>query len=48
MPLLRPRREGRCRTRYMMLFRVWFWLGWPAFFGVAAIFALMLWKPAVW
>jgi len=34
--------------RYMMLFRVWFWLGWPAFLGVAAIFVLMLWKPAVW
>jgi uncharacterized membrane protein len=34
--------------RYMKLFRIWFWLGWPALFGVVAIFVLMLWKPAVW
>ena len=34
--------------RYFSLFRVWFWLGWPAFLGVIAIFALMLWKPALW
>jgi uncharacterized membrane protein len=34
--------------RYFSLFRVWFWLGWPAFLGVLAIFALMLWKPALW
>ena len=31
--------------RYHRLFRVWFWLGWPAFIGVIAIFALMIWKP---
>ena len=31
--------------RYHKLFRVWFWLGWPAFLGVIAIFALMIWKP---
>ena len=31
--------------RYHRLFRVWFWLGWPAFLGVIAIFALMIWKP---
>lgn len=31
--------------RYNQLFRIWFWLGWPAFAGVIAIFALMLWKP---
>ena len=34
--------------RYFSLFRVWFWLGWPAFLGMVAIFALMLWKPALW
>src|SRR5690349_3621473 len=28
--------------RYHTLFRTWFWLGWPAFAGVLAIFALML------
>ena len=31
--------------RYLELFRIWFWLGWPAFIGVIAIFALMIWKP---
>lgn len=31
--------------RYFRLFRIWFWLGWPAFAGVIAIFALMIWKP---
>jgi uncharacterized membrane protein len=32
--------------RYHRLFHVWYWLGWPAFGGVIAIFALMIWKPA--
>ena len=32
--------------RYFKLFRIWFWLGWPAFGGVIAIFVLMIWKPA--
>lgn len=31
--------------RYFKLFRIWFWLGWPAFAGVIAIFTLMVWKP---
>lgn len=31
--------------RYHAYFRLWFWLGWPAFIGVIAIFILMLWKP---
>ena len=31
--------------RYHRLFRIWFWLGWPAFLGVIAIFALMIFKP---
>jgi len=30
---------------YRRLFRIWFWLGWPAFAGVLAIFALMIWQP---
>lgn len=34
--------------RYHRLFRIWFWLGWPAFGGVIAIYALMIWKPALW
>ncbi len=28
--------------------RAWFLLGWPAFAGVVAIFALMIWKPVFW
>ena len=31
--------------RYYRLFRLWFWLGWPAFLSVMAILGLMLWKP---
>jgi uncharacterized membrane protein len=39
-------REGRpLPARYQTYFKVWFWLGWPAFSGVIAIFALMIWKP---
>ncbi|MGH6770767.1 MAG: DUF2269 family protein [Xanthobacteraceae bacterium] len=34
--------------RYYRLFRLWFLLGWPAFIGVIAIFALMIWKPQLW
>jgi uncharacterized membrane protein len=35
-------------ARYHRLFRVWFALGWPAFLGVIAIFALMVFKPRLW
>ncbi|HZR62023.1 MAG TPA: DUF2269 domain-containing protein [Xanthobacteraceae bacterium] len=34
--------------RYYRLYRTWFWLGWPAFAGVLAIFALMIWQPHWW
>jgi uncharacterized membrane protein len=34
--------------RYFRLFHIWFALGWPAFLGVIAIFALMVWKPSLW
>ena len=42
-----PRLPGRAGAspQYFSLFRIWFVLGWPAFFGVIAIFALMIWKP---
>ena len=33
---------------YFSLYRVWFALGWPAFLGVIAIFAVMIWKPHLW
>jgi uncharacterized membrane protein len=32
-------------ARYHRYFKLWFWLGWPAFLGVIAIFVLMIWKP---
>ena len=34
--------------QYRLLFRIWFALGWPAFAGVIAIFALMTWQPRWW
>ena len=33
---------------YHRLFRIWFALGWPAFLGVIAIFAVMIFKPQLW
>jgi uncharacterized membrane protein len=42
------REGGALGETYHRLFRIWFWLGWPAFAGVIAIFALMIWKPALW
>ena len=33
---------------YQRLFRTWCALGWPAFLGVIAIFALMIFKPQLW
>src|SRR5262249_39342100 len=35
-------------SEYRRLYVIWFWLGWPAFAGVLAIFALMIWKPVAW
>lgn len=31
---------------YFRVMRWWFWLGWPAFLSVIAIFGLMVFKPA--
>lgn len=31
--------------RYHDLFRLWFWLGWPAFSSLIAIFLLMVFRP---
>jgi uncharacterized membrane protein len=39
------RRGTPLPPRYHALYKIWFILGWPAFIGVIAIFALMLWKP---
>ena len=42
-------REGKpLPETYDRLFRIWFMLGWPAFLGVVAIFALMIVKPQWW
>ena len=43
-----PNTGARLPAGYFWLFGVWFWLGWPAFAGVVAIFALMIWKPRLW
>lgn len=34
--------------RYFRLFRIWFWSGFPAFAAVAAICALMIYRPDLW
>jgi uncharacterized membrane protein len=34
--------------QYHRMYRIWFVLGWPAFLGVIAIFALMIWRPQLW
>jgi uncharacterized membrane protein len=34
-------------AQYRRLFRMWLGLGWPAFAGVIAIFALMIGKPPI-
>ncbi|MEZ5924320.1 MAG: DUF2269 domain-containing protein [Hyphomicrobiaceae bacterium] len=36
---------GPLPDRYHKLMRIWFWLGWPAFLGVIAIYWLMIVKP---
>jgi uncharacterized membrane protein len=42
-------RDGRpLPADYHRLFAVWFWLGWPAFLSVIAIFAVMISKPQLW
>ena len=42
-------REGKpLPEAYHRLFRIWFRLGWPAFLGVIAIFALMIVRPQLW
>ena len=33
---------------YRRAMRAWFWLGWPAFLGLTAVFWLMIAKPQLW
>jgi len=37
--------QGDLPPRYHKLFRIWFWLGWPAFISLIIIFFLMVMKP---
>ena len=39
-------RQPELPHAYRHLSRIWFWLGWPAFLSVLAIFWLMIAKPA--
>ena len=38
--------EPNDEAAYCRLFRTWFWLGWPAFGGLVAVFFLMVLKPS--
>lgn len=40
--------EADLPRRYHDLMRIWFWLGWPAFLSLVAIFWLMVAKPDLW
>ncbi len=33
--------------RFAQLYRIWFWLGWPGFMSVLAIFVLMVFRTAL-
>lgn len=33
---------------YHRAMRAWFWLGWPAFVALIAIFGLMVFRPPIW
>jgi uncharacterized membrane protein len=33
---------------YYRAMRIWFWLGWPGFLSLVAVFALMVFKPQLW
>ena len=41
-------RDAQLPPDYFGLFRIWYWLGWPAFAGMIGIFALMVFKPQLW
>ncbi|MBN8937653.1 MAG: DUF2269 domain-containing protein [Rhizobiales bacterium] len=45
MAMTAARKRTALPARYHRYFRIWFYLGWPAFIGVLMIFVLMLWKP---
>ena len=35
-------------TEYFQTMREWFWLGWPAFLSLIAVFVLMVIRPQLW
>jgi len=41
-------KNGPLSATFHRLFRIWFWLGWPAFLGVIVIFWFMIAKPSLW
>jgi len=41
-------KDAPLSTTFHRLFRIWFWLGWPAFLGVIVIFWFMIAKPSLW
>jgi uncharacterized membrane protein len=40
--------ESPLPPEYRRAMRRWFWLGWPAFIGLVAVFYLMVAKPEPW
>jgi uncharacterized membrane protein len=40
--------ETRLPGAVLPWLRLWFWLGWPAFLGLVAVFFLMVIKPQIW
>lgn len=42
------RKGSELPAEYFRVFRIWFWLGWPAFIGLGFVFYLMTAKPTLW
>ncbi|MDD9917616.1 MAG: DUF2269 family protein, partial [Rhodospirillaceae bacterium] len=42
------RNAGALSDSYHRTVRLWFILGWPAFFAFLAVFVLMVFKPTLW
>ncbi len=40
--------EVELPPEYHHYMRIWFWLGWPAFVSLLAVFALMVMRPSLW
>jgi uncharacterized membrane protein len=42
------REQSPLPSAYYRAMRAWFWLGWPAFLALIAVFWLMVAKPVLW